>query len=123
MRFRLGDLVHDVTNCTIVMGILNRTPDSFFDGGQFHAIEAEGGILQSLVDGKVQSRIVAARHKRAAAYRSGERRLVGTTLHPLTSERTFPTLEASRRKVEQDAAVSCEPLQPTRIDETVGPLQ
>jgi dihydropteroate synthase len=32
-RFRLGDRVHDVTNRSLVMGVLNRTPDSFFDQG------------------------------------------------------------------------------------------
>ena len=32
-RFRLGDRTHDVTNRTLVMGVLNRTPDSFFDHG------------------------------------------------------------------------------------------
>jgi dihydropteroate synthase len=40
MRFRLGDLVHDVTDRTLVMGILNRTPDSFFDAGETFALEA-----------------------------------------------------------------------------------
>jgi dihydropteroate synthase len=33
MRFRLGDRAYDVTNRTLVMGIVNRTPDSFFDRG------------------------------------------------------------------------------------------
>ena len=28
-RYRLGDEVHDLTTRTLVMGILNRTPDSF----------------------------------------------------------------------------------------------
>jgi dihydropteroate synthase len=32
-RFRLADRVHDVTNRSLVMGVLNRTPDSFFDQG------------------------------------------------------------------------------------------
>src|SRR3982074_3751445 len=32
-RFRLRDRVYDVTSRTLVMGILNRTPDSFFDRG------------------------------------------------------------------------------------------
>jgi dihydropteroate synthase len=32
-RYRLGDEVHDLTTCTLVMGILNRTPDSFYDKG------------------------------------------------------------------------------------------
>jgi len=32
-RYRLGDEVLDLTNRTLVMGILNRTPDSFYDHG------------------------------------------------------------------------------------------
>jgi dihydropteroate synthase len=32
-RYRLGDEVHDLTARTLVMGILNRTPDSFYDKG------------------------------------------------------------------------------------------
>src|ERR1700694_3349673 len=31
--FRLGDPFHDRENRTLVMGILNRTPDSFYDRG------------------------------------------------------------------------------------------
>jgi len=31
--FRLGDRVHDLARRTLVMGILNRTPDSFYDQG------------------------------------------------------------------------------------------
>src|SRR6266700_3812740 len=31
--YRLGDEVHDLTTRTLVMGILNRTPDSFYDHG------------------------------------------------------------------------------------------
>jgi dihydropteroate synthase len=33
VRYRLGDEVHDLTTRTLVMGILNRTPDSFYDHG------------------------------------------------------------------------------------------
>jgi dihydropteroate synthase len=40
MRFRLGDHVHDVTDRALVMGILNRTPDSFFDAGETFALDA-----------------------------------------------------------------------------------
>jgi dihydropteroate synthase len=32
-RYRLGDEVHDLATRTLVMGILNRTPDSFYDQG------------------------------------------------------------------------------------------
>jgi dihydropteroate synthase len=38
--FRLGDVVHDLTMRTLVMGILNRTPDSFFDGGATFQLDA-----------------------------------------------------------------------------------
>jgi dihydropteroate synthase len=31
VRYRLGDRVHDLTTRPLVMGILNRTPDSFYD--------------------------------------------------------------------------------------------
>jgi dihydropteroate synthase len=39
-RFRLGDVVHDLTTRTLVMGILNRTPDSFYDAGETFALDA-----------------------------------------------------------------------------------
>jgi dihydropteroate synthase len=39
-RFRLGDVEHDLTTRTLVMGILNRTPDSFYDAGETFALEA-----------------------------------------------------------------------------------
>ena len=39
-RFRLGDVVHDLTSRTLVMGILNRTPDSFYDAGETFALDA-----------------------------------------------------------------------------------
>jgi dihydropteroate synthase len=39
-RFRLGDVVHDLATRTLVMGILNRTPDSFYDAGETFALDA-----------------------------------------------------------------------------------
>jgi dihydropteroate synthase len=38
--FRLGDVVHDLSTRTLVMGILNRTPDSFYDGGATFGLDA-----------------------------------------------------------------------------------
>jgi dihydropteroate synthase len=38
--FRLGDRVCDITTRTIVMGILNRTPDSFYDQGATFEFDA-----------------------------------------------------------------------------------
>ena len=37
--YRLGDRVHDLTTSTLVMGILNRTPDSFYDQGATFALD------------------------------------------------------------------------------------
>jgi dihydropteroate synthase len=39
-RFRLGDVVHDLATRTLVMGILNRTPDSFYDAGETYELDA-----------------------------------------------------------------------------------
>ncbi len=39
-RFRLGDVEHDLSTRTLVMGILNRTPDSFYDAGETFALDA-----------------------------------------------------------------------------------
>lgn len=39
MRLTLGDNHHDVATRALVMGILNRTPDSFFDKGAFYAMD------------------------------------------------------------------------------------
>src|SRR5437762_8772928 len=38
--YRLGDRVHDLTRRTLVMGILNRTPDSFYDRGATFGLDA-----------------------------------------------------------------------------------
>jgi dihydropteroate synthase len=48
-RFRLGDRVHDVTNRTLVMGVLNRTPDSFFDQGATFELDALMARAEQLV--------------------------------------------------------------------------
>jgi len=40
VRYRLGAQVHDLTTRTLVMGILNRTPDSFYDQGATFALDA-----------------------------------------------------------------------------------
>lgn len=38
--FRLGDEVHDLTGRVLVMGVLNRTPDSFYDRGATFSLDA-----------------------------------------------------------------------------------
>src|SRR3954465_11346547 len=49
-RYRLGDEVHDLTNRTLVMGILNRTPDSFYDAGATYELDALLRRAEVLVD-------------------------------------------------------------------------
>jgi dihydropteroate synthase len=39
-RYRLGDEVYDLTHRTLVMGILNRTPDSFYDKGSTFELDS-----------------------------------------------------------------------------------
>jgi dihydropteroate synthase len=48
-RFRLGERVDDLTGRTLVMGVLNRTPDSFFDQGATFAMDAFLRRAQTLV--------------------------------------------------------------------------
>src|SRR5262245_16472960 len=40
VSYRLGDRVHDLTGRTLVMGIVNRTPDSFYDRGATFGLDA-----------------------------------------------------------------------------------
>lgn len=49
MRLRLGSNEHDLTTRTLVMGILNRTPDSFFDQGAHFAVDAFLSRAEQLV--------------------------------------------------------------------------
>jgi dihydropteroate synthase len=48
-RFRLGDRTHDVASRTLVMGVLNRTPDSFFDRGATFELDALLARAEQLV--------------------------------------------------------------------------
>ena len=47
--YRLGDVVHDLTTRTLVMGILNRTPDSFYDRGATFGLDDLLGRAEALV--------------------------------------------------------------------------
>ena len=50
MFLELGDTRFDVTTRALVMGILNRTPDSFFDGGRYWDFDGFLRQADSLVD-------------------------------------------------------------------------
>jgi methylmalonyl-CoA mutase len=87
---------------------------------EFQTIEAEGGILNSLARGLIQSRVIEARNKRIAEYRDGKRAIVGTTVFPLKSERPVETISAERHPAPTDGTVFCEPLPATRLDDLIG---
>jgi methylmalonyl-CoA mutase len=87
---------------------------------EFQRIEAEGGVLSSLQQGHIQKRVQAASARRNAAYQAGERAIIGTTLHPLKTERPVETLTAERRPAFTEGVAVCEPLFPIRIDQSIG---
>ncbi len=87
---------------------------------EFQTIEAEGGLLYSLAEGKFQQRVRQAREKRAQALRDGQRTIVGTTAYPAAAERRVSTLASSRRAMPQDGVVFCEQLSAMRDDELIG---
>ncbi|RJT33434.1 methylmalonyl-CoA mutase [Mesorhizobium waimense] len=87
---------------------------------EFQRIEAEGGVLNSLQQGYIQNRVQTASAKRNAAYRAGERAIVGTTLFRSGAERPVETLPAERRPALTEGVAVCEPLFPVRIDQSIG---
>ena len=50
MRLVIGSRQYDLATRSLVMGILNRTPDSFFDRGEFFALDATLRRAEQLVD-------------------------------------------------------------------------
>jgi dihydropteroate synthase len=50
VRLTLGDHSYDITTRSLVMGILNRTPDSFFDKGKFFALDRMLELAEAHVD-------------------------------------------------------------------------
>ncbi len=50
MLLELGETAFDVTHRALVMGILNRTPDSFYDAGEYWDFDNFLGKAQQLVD-------------------------------------------------------------------------
>lgn len=88
---------------------------------EFQRIEADGGVLNSLVQGHIQQRVLAAREKRTEAYRTGKRALVGTTIYPLKTERPVETMKVEKRILPTvEAAATCQKLASVRIDELLG---
>ena len=89
-KFEAGGITLDFRNETIVMGILNVTPDSFSDGGKFNEIEAAVAQAKQMV--KDGAKIIDV---------GGESTRPGHT--PITVEeeitRVVPVIEALRREI------------------------
>ncbi len=85
----------------------------------FREIEKEGGILASLRDGKLQSRIAQMLDNRRKAIESGKHPILGTTLYPVDAERPVSTLKAARQDYIEDVQTRCEALVPVRSDTLV----
>jgi methylmalonyl-CoA mutase len=87
---------------------------------EFQAIEAEGGVLQSVLEGRIQRRIAEARELKAARLREGEQSIIGTTLHPAADRPTVASLPAQPQPMPADGTIFCEQLPVLRIDELLG---
>jgi methylmalonyl-CoA mutase len=87
---------------------------------EFQRIEAEGGVLASLQRGYIQNRVRTAAAERKAAYRSGDRGIVGTTLYRAPNERPVETLPQERGPALTEGVATCEPLFAARIDQSIG---
>jgi dihydropteroate synthase len=103
--FRLGDRVVDLTHRTLVMGILNRTPDSFYDRGatfELDRLVRRGEDLASL----------GADLLDVGGVKAGPGREVGEDEE---LERVVPAIEALRARV--DVAVSVDTWNARVLDE------
>ncbi len=92
---------------------------------EFQRIEGEGGLIASLEAGALQSRVEAAREALVADIRSGDRPLLGVTLHAQDEASTVvdprPDHTASSPDIRQAGEDSrCRPLVPVRLDLETG---
>lgn len=102
-------------------GSIEALTDRLCEAGweEFRRIEAEGGLMQSLLDGRLQQRIAETRKARLARLSEGNPKIIGTTLYPLKEERSVHLLDAPRGRIPQDGSVFCEALPQLRISETI----
>jgi dihydropteroate synthase len=103
-RYRIGDVVHDLSCRTLVMGILNRTPDSFYDRGATYALDDLVRRADLLVrDG--------ADILDVGGVKAGPGPEVGEAEE---LDRVIPTIEALRDRF--DVAISCDTWRASVLD-------
>lgn len=86
---------------------------------EFRRIENEGGILRSLVDGRLQERVLEARQARIETVRGGQNVIVGATVFEPPVPVTQTTLDAPVNPLPEEGTVFCEKLSPRRLEEDV----
>jgi methylmalonyl-CoA mutase len=106
------------------------TPDTEIDAlaaplveaawSEFQTIETEGGVLRSVLDGRIQQRIAEARELTAASMRDGDKALIGTTLHRASEHPAVSSLPAQPEAMPTDGTIFCEQLPVLRLDELLG---
>ena len=84
---------------------------------ELQAIEDEGGILQSISEGRIQSRIAESREMQAALLRDGLVPIVGTTLHPSAQNGHRPRPHAAEAAPADDGTIFCESLPAIRLED------
>ena len=86
---------------------------------EFRRIENEGGILRSLLDGRLQERVLEARQARIESVRGGQNVIVGATVFEPPVPVSQPTLDVPVKPLPEDGTVFCEKLSPRRLEEDV----
>ncbi|MBO6538904.1 MAG: methylmalonyl-CoA mutase [Rhizobiaceae bacterium] len=84
---------------------------------EYERIEAEGGVLRSVLEGKVQQRIAEAREQAATTLRKGKPPIIGTTVHPTGIDPDVPSLPARPEVAAAEGTIFCEQLPTIRLDE------
>jgi methylmalonyl-CoA mutase len=86
---------------------------------EFRRIENEGGLLRSLLDGRLQERVLEARQARIESVRGGQNVIVGATVFEPPVPVSQPTLDAPVKPLPETGTVFCEKLLPRRLEEDV----
>lgn len=83
---------------------------------ELRRIEEEGGVLRSLLDGRVQGRIAEARAALAESLRGGRPAIIGMNVHPAASGGA-PLAPPATAGAAEDGVVFCEKLPIVRLEE------
>ncbi|WP_245440231.1 methylmalonyl-CoA mutase family protein [Mesorhizobium sp. Z1-4] len=84
---------------------------------EYERIEAEGGVLRSVHDGKIQQRIEEARETAAKFLRKGKPPIIGTTLYADGPGPDLASLPVRAEVVAPEGTIFCEQLPTIRLDE------